>query len=71
MRRSQGPATNVHPLLIDATLIAFTLIVFAQTLSFDFAKVDDTFYVTSNAHVLGGLRAGSVAWAMRSFEASN
>jgi tetratricopeptide (TPR) repeat protein len=52
-------------------LVAVTLLVFAQTLNFDFAKVDDTFYVTRNAHVLSGLSASNVAWAFRSFEASN
>jgi tetratricopeptide (TPR) repeat protein len=62
---------NGRPGLVEAGLIALTLLVFAQTLSFDFAKVDDTYYVTKNAHVLSGLSPANVAWAFRSFEASN
>jgi len=57
--------------LIDLGLVAAILLVYAQTLGFDFAKVDDTFYVSNNPHVLGGLNARNVAWAFRSFEASN
>jgi Flp pilus assembly protein TadD len=58
-------------LLIDLALAGAILLVYAQTLGFDFAKVDDTCYVTANSHVLSGLTPANVAWAFRSFECSN
>lgn len=60
-----------RPLLIDLGLLAVVLLIYAQALSFDFVKVDDTVYVTQNPHVLGGLSSANVAWAFRSFENSN
>ena len=70
-KRGQQPDSVGRPLLIDMGLIIVILLVFAQTLDFDFAKVDDTFYVEKNAHVLGGVSPTNVAWAFRSFEESN
>ncbi|HEX4824241.1 MAG TPA: tetratricopeptide repeat protein [Candidatus Polarisedimenticolaceae bacterium] len=55
----------------DFGLTAATVAVYAQTVGFDFAGVDDPTYVTKNPHVLGGLTPGNVAWAFRTFEASN
>jgi Flp pilus assembly protein TadD len=58
-------------LLYAAGLVALTLVVYARTLGFDFAKVDDSVYVTKNPHVMAGLNGADVAWALTSFENSN
>src|SRR5262249_25830443 len=52
-------------------LVAAIALIYGQTVGFDFAKVDDTCYVTANPHVASGLTVDNVAWAFGSFECSN
>lgn len=56
---------------IAVALFFGTLLIFARGIRHDFVNYDDPDYVTSNAHVLAGLNADTVAWAMKSGEASN
>jgi protein O-mannosyl-transferase len=58
-------------LLIYAALAAATLLVYTQTVRFDFVNYDDPDYVTNNPHVRGGLSAAAVRWAFTSTEAAN
>jgi protein O-mannosyl-transferase len=58
-------------LLIYAALAAATLLVYTQTVRFDFVNYDDPDYVTNNPHVRGGLTAAAVRWAFTSTEAAN
>ncbi len=70
-----GPASPAPSrsrfVLIDAGLVLAVLLVYLQAIQFQFVKVDDGSYVTRNPHVLDGLSRSGVAWAFRTFEASN
>jgi protein O-mannosyl-transferase len=44
-------------------LILLTVAVYGRACRFGFVGIDDGRYVSKNAHVLGGLHAGSVRWA--------
>ena len=57
--------------LICLALGLFTLAVFAPALTHDFLVYDDQVYVTENPHVQTGLTWQGVAWAFRSYAASN
>ena len=48
---------------IYLALVIITVVVFAQTLSFDFINLDDNHYVTANKNVHKGLSTESVKWA--------
>jgi protein O-mannosyl-transferase len=48
------------------SLIALIFIVYAQVLHFGFVNIDDSVYVTSNAHVLDGWSLKGIAWAFTS-----
>jgi len=52
-------------------LAALTLIAYTGVWRNGFVAWDDPFYVSENAHVLGGLTLRGVAWAFTSTEASN
>lgn len=45
-------------------LISTTLLVFSQTVVFDFVTLDDTQYVVDNAHVHAGLTLDGLRWAI-------
>src|ERR1035441_3670392 len=57
--------------LICLALGLITLVVFAPALTHDFLVYDDQVYVTENPHVQAGLTWQGVAWAFRSYAASN
>ncbi|MDZ4689605.1 MAG: tetratricopeptide repeat protein [Planctomycetaceae bacterium] len=59
---SRRPGT-VPPRLYGLALVLLVLLVYGQTLSFDFVKLDDQQYVTENEHVLQGLSPASIRWA--------
>jgi protein O-mannosyl-transferase len=52
-------------------LLLAVLLVFGQTLSYDFVNFDDYAYVRDNPRVTHGLTARSVAWAFTSTRCSN
>ena len=58
-------------LCIGVILVAATLGVYGQTLTFDFVDWDDSFYVANNEHVAKGLTRESAAWALLSTERIN
>jgi hypothetical protein len=50
-------------LILCAALLAATLVVYAQTIDFDFAGLDDEYHITDNPSVRAGLTLDSVKWA--------
>jgi tetratricopeptide (TPR) repeat protein len=58
------------PLVLLAIVVA-TLAVYAQVVSFGFVSWDDPLYVTSNAHVKGGLTLANATWALTARDDSN
>ncbi|MCX8052487.1 MAG: tetratricopeptide repeat protein [Armatimonadetes bacterium] len=57
--------------LIIVSLVAITLVVYWQTLGFDFTNFDDNFYVTQNRNVMSGLTWENVVWAFTARHANN
>lgn len=57
--------------LICAALLIAILAVYSQVRGFDFLNYDDQDYVTKNAHVISGLNADSLAWALTSTDFAN
>lgn len=57
--------------IVPAVLAIITLIVFWPVVGFDFINYDDPRYVTTNAHVLGGLTWENFRWAFQAGYASN
>lgn len=57
--------------LVYAALILATLVVYAQTATFDFVNYDDPDYVVNNPHVRAGLTLDGVRWAFTSTESAN
>jgi tetratricopeptide (TPR) repeat protein len=49
--------------LYCVALVLLTLLVYCQTLTFDFVKLDDNQYVTENPRVLDGFSLDSLRWA--------
>jgi Flp pilus assembly protein TadD len=58
-------------LWICLLLLAATLAVYSQVRNYDFVNYDDPEYVVKNIHVQAGLTAGSLLWALTSFDAAN
>jgi protein O-mannosyl-transferase len=54
-----------------AALVALTLAGFGGVVGNGFVAYDDGVYVAANEHVRGGLRGGSIAWAITTTENSN
>jgi protein O-mannosyl-transferase len=52
-------------------LVLICVVIYAQTVGFDFINFDDNFYVYENTVVLGGLSWSSVKWALTAFHAAN
>ncbi|MBU2550507.1 MAG: tetratricopeptide repeat protein [Proteobacteria bacterium] len=65
---SKGIRPEIAVMLV---LIAGTLAVYWQVLSYGFVLYDDPGYVTHNSRVQSGLGLASLAWAFSSFHASN
>jgi Flp pilus assembly protein TadD len=57
--------------LIAFFLLLLTLIVYAQSPSFDFINIDDGAYVFNNPHVLSGLTLPGLRWAFTTFTEAN
>jgi tetratricopeptide (TPR) repeat protein len=57
--------------VVSLLLVAAVLLSYVSVFDADFVNYDDQAYVTENRHITGGLRAESVAWALRAFEAGN
>src|SRR3954465_10008094 len=58
-------------LLVAVELAALALLVFVQTVRFDFVNFDDYDYVVRNARVLEGLSLGNVRWAFTTLKLVN
>lgn len=58
-------------LAIVAALIVAVVAVFGRSIGFDFVNFDDGDYVTQNAHVLEGLTAESLWWAITAFHSGH
>jgi tetratricopeptide (TPR) repeat protein len=70
--RAPGLARRWWPdFWICLLLLASTLAVYSQVRHYDFVTYDDPDYVVKNLHVQAGLTAGSVVWALTSFDAAN
>jgi Tfp pilus assembly protein PilF len=67
--RRPAPDTLVAAALL--AVLALTAAVYAPITGFDFVGYDDPLYVVHNPKVHDGLRASTLAWALRSFDASN
>lgn len=61
-------ASTPHEWGITALLAVLTFAVFGQTLSHRFVNYDDGQFIYENAHVLAGLSADSIGWALTSAE---
>lgn len=74
---AQATAVKVKPenktllYLICGLLILATLIVYAQSVQFDFITMDDYLYVTNNSHVKDGISPANIVWAFKSVTAAN
>jgi protein O-mannosyl-transferase len=69
LRRSSSPATGrvqikSGDLLLAASLVAATVLVYAQVGGFGFITVDDPAYVPANPHVREGITLRGVAWSL-------
>lgn len=59
-----------HPRLICCLLLTiFILIVYGNTLQFDFVHYDDHVYITDNPGLQSGLTLGNIRWALTSLDA--
>ena len=58
-------------LVVCGFLVLAIVVVFGQTVNFDFVNYDDNMYVYDNPHVMHGLTPASVGWAMTASHASN
>jgi len=58
-------------LWLTATLVAATLLVYAQTWRFGFVLFDDPTYVSENPHVQAGLSLQNVVWSFATFRDGN
>lgn len=58
-------------IVIVCCLVALTLVVYAQTVDFDFVNFDDNNYISTNPRVLEGVTVSGVRWAFTTFYESN
>ena len=59
-----------EPLVVSIIALA-VLVIYAQTIRFDFINLDDNLYVFNNQTVLSGLNKESIRWAFTQFFAAN
>ena len=59
-----------EPLIFGGLAVA-CLMIYGQTIGFDFINLDDHSYVYLNPAVLSGLNSESIAWAFQAFHSSN
>lgn len=57
--------------LVLAALAAAVLVIYWQTVGFEYINLDDNIYVYQNQAVLSGINTASLKWAMTTFEAAN
>lgn len=57
--------------IIATALFVAVVLVFGRTTSFGFVEFDDPLYVQRESHVLGGLTAENVSWAMTTTHLAN
>jgi hypothetical protein len=60
-----------HPAIVSGVLVLAIAAVYAQVRQFYFVDWDDGDYVTTNPHVLAGLRWSGVVWAFTTWRAGN
>jgi len=67
------PETNDRTaiLIICTLLVLAAIVVYGQSIEYDFISMDDDLYVTNNSHVKAALTGESVRWAFTSMEVSN
>jgi tetratricopeptide (TPR) repeat protein len=53
----------LRPCLVAAGLLFLVVAIYGQVGNHEFVNIDDPFYITSNAHVLGGLTRENISWA--------
>jgi len=63
-RKRQQKKVAANPVPFVAGLAILTLAVFAQVSSHSFLNYDDGQFVTENPHVIHGLTAESIGWAI-------
>ncbi|MCC6485238.1 MAG: tetratricopeptide repeat protein [Armatimonadetes bacterium] len=68
LTKSHSKALFTRAASACAILVALTLLVFAQSVHFEFVGYDDPDYVYQNRHVQEGLSLRSVAWSFRATE---
>jgi protein O-mannosyl-transferase len=61
--RLKVPNNNAMAVGVCAVLVAAVLLVFGQTVRYDFVNYDDDLYFTANSHVQAGLTWRGTAWA--------
>ncbi len=52
-----------EPAIICVSLALMTLVVFAQTFTFEFLNFDDDLFVSANPRLASGLNGTGIAWA--------
>jgi tetratricopeptide (TPR) repeat protein len=57
--------------MIIVLLCSFTAAIYARAAFFPFSILDDSEYVSQNAHVMAGLSVDSIQWAFTTFHSSN
>jgi protein O-mannosyl-transferase len=69
---SNAPATTRYRMLIVAgLLLAAVVLIFGQTIHFEFINFDDDEYIYQNPQVTQGLSASGIAWAFTTHHAAN
>ncbi len=71
VRPRRGRDSRAIALIIAATIFLATALLFARACENQFVNYDDPDYVTNNAHVLAGLNAAGLRWAVTAQAASN
>jgi len=71
VKKSTPAPRSRADLWIYLALLVAVFAVYGQMRGFEFINYDDPDYVTSNAHVLGGISARSLAWAFTSTDDAN
>ena len=61
----------LHRLFVGALLVLAVLVIYGQTLGFEFVDFDDGCYVTDNSRVQSGLSLNNVRWAFTTTAVAN
>ncbi len=71
VKDDQATPSSRVPLLICLTLVALVFVVYARTLNHEFVGYDDDEYAYENPHLMGGISADNVWWALTQSYSSN